>query len=82
MSDIEKRINKIRREIDDAKSKKTRQEVQKEQMEVDKNKLLAGFKELDVNPKKAKEELEKLEADIEGWLVESEKVIEDYNQNA
>ena len=80
--EIKARIEAVDREVAKAKDNVARIEGKLEELDREKEQILAGFKEIGVPPQEAKAKREALEADIEKWLDEAEQIIADSKEQS
>jgi uncharacterized coiled-coil DUF342 family protein len=77
MEDLAMRLDNLKKEIDKTKSKTITLKANAEKEEEILRDLVREIKELGFNPKSLKEDLEKMERDIEQSLIEKEKEVQE-----
>jgi len=82
MEDMTARIEQVRSELRSAESEQGKLEGRLQHLSEQKAKVLAGFKELGIKAKDAPAELQRLEGEIEDWLVSAEQKIEEFRGTA
>ncbi len=73
--DYELRLNKLKTDIDRAKSIKIRSEARLEQLEQQQGELLKELEQLNIKPEELGEEIKKLNEEIESLFVKAESLL-------
>lgn len=76
-NNIETRLNAIDKRIADAKDLESRIKGKLEELDKEKGRILQGFTDIGVKPQEAKATRDKLETQIEGWLDDAEKIVQE-----
>ncbi len=76
-NDIEARLNAIDAKIANAKDRESRIKGKLEELNKEKGRILQGFTDIGVKPQEAKATRDKLEGQIEGWLTDAEKIVQE-----
>ncbi|AUG57708.1 hypothetical protein [Acetivibrio saccincola] len=75
MSEYEKKINKIKENLDKAKNLRIRAEARLEDLNRQKQEILKELDELGIKPENLEEEIQKLKSEIEELIYKAENLI-------
>lgn len=73
--DYDAKLSQLKKQLENAKTERTRAETKLESLNKQRDDLLNEFKELGINPENAENEIEKLKEDIDKLIGEAEELL-------